>query len=204
MQRQSTIESHRHRNMLSTRSIPCRPLLLQSIPEEDWLSDEDAMESTVVQIPPHRSEMSDATPFLICNDRALKSLVALARSEIVQLIQCERSTRGLRPFVIPKVLTRLAARHANGMAKLGMVFHSVDTIEELQLVLSCAQVAENVQRGDCAMQMHAQTMKRHGSRRASTSVITRANVLSKQFTKFGCGVALGSDGRFYCCQLFRT
>jgi uncharacterized protein YkwD len=122
----------------------------------------------------------------------------------VQLIQHERSVRGLRPYIIPKLLNQLATRHASDMAKLGMVFHSVDTIEELQLVLSCPQVAENVQRGDCAMQLPAQTMKRHGSRRSSTSVITRANVLSKQFTKFGCGVALGPDGRFYCCQLFRT
>jgi hypothetical protein len=48
------------------------------------------------------------------------------------------------------------------------VRHPVDTIEDLQLFLSCPQVAENVQRGDSAMQLHEQTMKRHGSRRSST------------------------------------
>jgi Cysteine-rich secretory protein family len=200
----TVIESHHYRNMQSSRGILGRPYLLKSISEEEWSSDDDDGECTFLQIPAPSRGLNGATPFLPCKDREVRYLVILARSEIVQLIQCERSTRGLRPFVIPKALNLLATRHAGNMAKLGMVFHSVDTIDELQLILSCPQVAENVQRGDSAMQMHAQTMKRHGSRRASTSVITRANVLSKQFTKFGYGVALGSDGRFYCCQLFRT
>jgi uncharacterized protein YkwD len=32
---------------------------------------------------------------------------------------------------------------------------------------------------------------------------SRDNILSKQFTEFGMGTAMGSDGKLYMVQLFR-
>jgi hypothetical protein len=81
------------------------------------------------------------------------------------------------------------------------VFHSVPTIDELKkLLLATAvdiEVAENVQRGDTIHGMHKNTMDH-------ANVINRSNVLSPYFAECGCGVAVGTDGKLYSCQLFRS
>jgi uncharacterized protein YkwD len=173
------------RKMLPTRHHAS--LSLQSIPEDDWLTYDDFRNSD--------STYSSCAP--LPRYRTMKSLTALNRSEVVQLIEHERSVRGLHAFRTSEALNQLATQQACAMAKIGIVFHTVATIEELQLFLSSRQVAENIQRGDNASEMHKETM-------ASVATINRSNLLSPYFTEFGCGVALGRDGKLYCCQLFRN
>jgi uncharacterized protein YkwD len=169
-------------------------LSLQSIPEDDWLTYEDFRNSDSTS---RLSASVDSSCAQLPRYRTMKSLTALNRSEVVQLIEHERSIRGLHAFRTSEALNQLATQQACAMAKIGIVFHTVATIEELQLFLSSRQVAENIQRGDNASEMHKETM-------ASVATINRSNLLSPYFTEFGCGVALGRDGKLYCCQLFRN
>lgn len=114
-----------------------------------------------------------------------------------ELVNQERELRGLRQFHSSHWLDQLAAKQAAAMARTGSVFHSVRTIDELMLLLSSAEVAENIQRGDTVEGMHRETMNH-------TNAINRSNLLSTFFTEFGYGVARGSDGKLYSCQLFRN
>ena len=83
------------------------------------------------------------------------------------------------------------------MAITGNVFHSVTTIDELVLLLSSTEVAENIQRGDMVEGMHRETMN-------NVNAINRSNLLSTYFSEVGCGTAMGQDGKLYSCQLFRN
>jgi hypothetical protein len=83
------------------------------------------------------------------------------------------------------------------MATEGTVYHSVSTIEELKVLLAGMDVAENIQRGDNVNAMHIETMQQR-------DCINRYNVLSTYFSEFGYGLAVGKDGKVYCCQLFRS
>jgi hypothetical protein len=83
------------------------------------------------------------------------------------------------------------------MATEGTMHHSVSTIEELKILLVGMEVAENIQRGDNVSEMHMETMQQRGC-------INRYNVLSTFFSEFGYGLAVGKDGKVYCCQLFRS
>ncbi len=73
--------------------------------------------------------------------------------------------------------------------------HSAHDIEELQQHLGSTRAGENVQRGEHPVQMHEFAMHHHP--------INRSNMLSDCFNEFGVGVATGSDGYLYVCQMFR-
>jgi hypothetical protein len=194
-----------------------RPFSLQSIAENDMLVCEDASQS-LASLTLESSHSSGSPLSRRYTDGRLDFLAASSHLGIVQLIQHERSVRGLPPFILSKNLNRLAIRQAITMAKFGVVCHTVSTVEELQKILWRTLVAENVLRGVSALQMHRQTMQMHTPtvRMRTPTVqrlcpynplevtITRSNVLNPHFNEFGCGVALGQDGKLYCCQLFRN
>lgn len=114
-----------------------------------------------------------------------------------EMVNMERRKLGLSPFRLSRTMNQLAAQQAARMAKRGTVYHSVSTIDALKVLLRGRDVAENIQRGDGIVAMHIETMR-------ETASINRSNVLSAYFSEFGYGVATGSDGKVYCCQLFRS
>jgi uncharacterized protein YkwD len=116
------------------------------------------------------------------------------------LVALERHQRNLLPYQRSMELDVLARLHAHRMALHTAVFHSVHSIQDLQRRLQATVVGENIIRGDSVYRMHQETMS---TPTASVSSINRSNILSKQFTEFGSAVAMGSDGKIYCCQYFR-
>ena len=114
-----------------------------------------------------------------------------------EMVNLERKKRGKSPLRLSRTLNHLATQQASRMAKHMSVYHSASTIDELKMLLRGKEVAENIQRGDTIVMMHIETMQ-------ETGCINRSNVLSSYFTDFGYGVAIGSDGKVYCCQLFRS
>lgn len=111
-------------------------------------------------------------------------------------LQEARRQEGLCDLLHSPDLDKLAQIHASNMANLGCVFHSVASVLDLQEHLDSDCVGENIQRGDSISLMHRETM-------TSVDSINRSNILSEHFDEFGCGVAIGRDGKVYSCQLFR-
>jgi uncharacterized protein YkwD len=117
--------------------------------------------------------------------------------DLAILINQERKRRRLYPLERSPQLDYIAAEHCRDMAQLGSVFHSVNTVIDLQTKLSSSKVGENIQRGDSMYQMHCMTM-------SNSKCTNRSNILSNQFTEFGSSIYIGEkDGKIYCCQLFR-
>lgn len=149
---------------------------LKTIPEEETYSEEES-----------RAEHGPADTFL---------------SNHAAWIAFERQTRSLPPYVQSMELTLLARVHASHMAAHQTVFHSVASIAELKDALECETVGENIIRGDCVLRMHQETMTSTSTSSSSMS-INRSNILSTHFNEFGSAIAIGTDGRIYCCQYFR-
>jgi len=120
------------------------------------------------------------------------------QGQMLTLANKEREARGLPKLRESQYLNVLAEQHANDMADQGEVGHSVGCVKELQIVLQAANVGENVQSGESVVNMHWETMRSERS-------VNRHNILSSDFTEFGCAFAESrKDGKVYTCQLFRS
>jgi hypothetical protein len=168
---------------------------LQSIPEDD-LKDFDCEPRCI------RSNALSPTniiPFLLAPRSSKSELESSLAMDMLAHVDHARSLQfaTLHSFQLSPMLMQAASQQATAMARIQTVFHSVPTIQELQLLLASDQVAENVQRGDSIPEMHAETMHH-------ANAINRSNILSPYFVEFGCAVSVGDDGKLYSCQLFRS
>jgi uncharacterized protein YkwD len=111
------------------------------------------------------------------------------------LINRERAILDLPKLRRIKMLDDMARFHAEDMAENTCVFHSVKTADNLKHKLHSKYAGENIQRGKSIRSMHTGMMEK-GKR-------SRDNILSKQFTEFGMGTAMGGDGKLYMVQMFR-
>ena len=102
------------------------------------------------------------------------------------------------------------------MAQRQELFHSAQSLNDLQDTVLSDKAGENIQRGSSVEEMHEQAMgtttalsssikdsvpQRNKSVSANSSAAK--NILGKQFREFGVGTARGSDGKLYMVQLFR-
>ena len=109
-----------------------------------------------------------------------------------------RITVGKRPLRRSRSLDDLATKHALAMSVREEVFHSQRTIDELRKVLNTTgPVGENVHCGQSVQCI--QEMIEFDSQLSES----RINVVSDEFSDFGMGTAIGSEGQLYMCQLFR-
>jgi hypothetical protein len=116
--------------------------------------------------------------------------------DIYTLINRERSAQGLEELQRCRYLDSLATSHANLIAELGMLGHSVDSLSALQEQLNSRLVGENVQCGENETEMHMTAMQ------AGTS--SRNNIVRPSYKQFGVGTATSpEDGMLYMVQLFR-
>ena len=118
-----------------------------------------------------------------------------ATNDPVEFLHTERKRRRLPELQRNAELDCWARLQASQMASATNVFHSVETIEELQEKLGSVAVGENVQRGDSVFSMLCESME-------SGCTVNRSNMLSEHFTQFGSAIAMGGDGKLYFCQVF--
>jgi hypothetical protein len=111
------------------------------------------------------------------------------------LINRERAMCNIPKLRRVRMLDDMARFHAEDMAENSCVFHSVKSADNLKRKVHSKYAGENIQRGKSIRSMHSGMMEK-GKR-------SRDNILSKQFTEFGLGTAMGSDGKLYMVQLFR-
>ena len=177
---------NRNRNVVKV-SVP--PLLM-TIPEDEDASscradDYDcfAFESAALQLQHHHHHNHPSKEFL----------------DMAYLIAHERAEHRLPAFQRATELDAVAQEHAQNMARQRAVVHSVSNVQDLQHKLGAPDVGENITRGDSVYRMHQETM----SCLNNNNNVNRANILSEHFDEFGSAMAFGSDGRIYCCQVFR-
>lgn len=111
------------------------------------------------------------------------------------LVNRERALEGLPQLKRCRFLDDIARFHAQDMADAKKIFHSVQTIQELQAKTYSDVCGENIQRGKTIRRMHDSMM---AERKKS-----RKNILSPNFLEFGMGTAKDSDGKLYMVQIFR-
>lgn len=165
-----------------------RSLSLQSIPEAQVVAVDEYEPSLL----PHTFSPRSSSSSIVY---PMYKPSVLDPSEILELVNSERAQLGLQSFQASRTLDKFAERQAREMAKLGRVYHSVSSIEDLIKLLGSLVVAENIQRGEDFTAMFEETL--YGSS------INRDNLLSTHFTEFGSAAVIGGDGMIYSCQLFR-
>jgi uncharacterized protein YkwD len=195
-------------------SLPSRFLSLDPIPEEETsvidIANDDCNRKCLKSpgsptsvhettwLPSPRRRITTTRTGFRCSSPS--SQLTRFGTSMLEFVNKERVVRDLKPLQSSPLLNQLATEHAVSMANARNVFHSVPTIDDLKtLLLATAphqEVAENIQRGDTIHGMYNDTMDH-------TNAINRSNVLSTYFTECGCGVAVGTDGKLYSCQLFR-
>jgi hypothetical protein len=115
-----------------------------------------------------------------------------AESQIVSLINAERTSRGLRALSVEGRLTSIARTHAGTMAAAGTIFHNqafMGMIDELD----ASMLAENVGMACGVQQVHDAFM---------ASASHRENILTGALTHVGLGAASDSSGRLFVVEGF--
>lgn len=107
------------------------------------------------------------------------------------LLNSERTSRGLAPLDSNSDLAAVASTWAASMASSGKLAHNPKLTSQ---VSGWRFVGENVGYGPDAATIHRALMDSPGH---------RANILDKQYTQVGIGVAQ-ADGRVWVAQVFRT
>ena len=118
--------------------------------------------------------------------------------EDLRLLNRSRVIRKRDPLRRSGSLDALAQRHAERMAKLQTVHHSVQTVEELQTRLRSQEVGENVQRGKSIAAIHKYIISKPDS-------FLFTNCMSEKYDEVGLGKVIGKkDGLVYWVQLYRS
>jgi hypothetical protein len=123
----------------------------------------------------------------------------------------ERSLIGIKTLHRSRYLDFLALSHAVDLAEdCQGVSHSVENLSDLQSLLNCKIVGENVQCGSSIREMHANAMKSRSDTSSLRDNVDNVddgrwrNILREAYTEFGMATALGKkDGKLYMVQLFR-
>jgi hypothetical protein len=122
---------------------------------------------------------------------ATPASASATESEFVSRTNSERSSRGIRGYVVRSDLTAVARRQAARMASARRIYHNPNLTSE---VGNWRAVGENVGMGGSVSRIHAAFMGSSGH---------RANILSTSFTEVGIGTARGGDGQIYVSEVFR-
>ncbi len=114
-----------------------------------------------------------------------------AGSDFVELINAERTQRGLRPLCVAADLTDDARDHSATMRSVTRLHHNPDLGSD---VANWRRVTENVGVGYSITSLHAAFMGSSGH---------RANILDERVSQIGVAVVTEPDGRRWVTQVFR-
>lgn len=112
-------------------------------------------------------------------------------ADFVQLINQERTRRGLSPLCVAHDLTRVARSHSVDMRAKTLLHHNPDLGGD---VTNWKRLAENVGVGYGTTSLHKAFMESPGH---------RANILDGRVTQIGIGIEVESSGRVWVTQVFR-
>lgn len=121
------------------------------------------------------------------------------QNQVVQLVNQERTSRGLKALAVDSALTNTATLKSQDMAKLGYFDHTSPTYGSpfdmmKQFGISYRTAGENIAWGQTSpSQVMQGWMDSEGH---------RANILNSSYTKIGVGIAKNSSGRYYWTQQF--
>ncbi|WP_411675950.1 CAP domain-containing protein [Caproicibacter sp.] len=121
------------------------------------------------------------------------------QNQVLQLVNKERTSRGLNALSMDSALNKTATLKSQDMAKLGYFDHTSPTYGSpfdmmKQFGISYRTAGENI-----AMGQTSPTQVMNGWMNSEGH---RANILNSSFTKIGIGVAQNSSGRYYWTQQF--
>lgn len=121
------------------------------------------------------------------------------QNQVVQLVNQERTSRGLGALTVDSALTKTATLKSQDMAKLGYFDHTSPTYGSpfdmmKQFGITYRTAGENIAMGQTSPQQVMDGWM--------NSAGHRANILNSSFTKIGVGVAQNSSGRYYWTQQF--
>jgi uncharacterized protein YkwD len=114
-----------------------------------------------------------------------------AEGEFAYRANSARSSARLRAYPQKADLVTVARRHAQRMASQGRIYHNPNLQTE---VAGWRMVGENVGRGGTVSAIHTAFMN---------STAHRANILDRDFTEVGIGIAYDAKGVIYVVQVFR-
>lgn len=121
------------------------------------------------------------------------------QNQVVQLVNQERTSRGLKALSIDSALTKTATLKSQDMAKLGYFDHTSPTYGSpfdmmKQFGIRYRAAGENIAMGQTSpKQVMTDWMNSKGH---------RENILKSSYTKIGVGIAKNSSGRYYWTQQF--
>ena len=121
------------------------------------------------------------------------------QNQVVQLVNQERTSRGLNALSIDSALTKTATLKSQDMADLGYFDHTSPTYGSpfdmmKQFGISYRVAGENIAMGQTSpKQVMTGWMNSEGH---------RENILKSSYTKIGVGIAKNSSGRYYWTQQF--
>lgn len=134
---------------------------------------------------------------------AAPAAASSSASELASLTNAERRQAGLAPLTISPLLMRAAQLHAEQMASMGQMAHSLpgarypEPKDRLAAVgYSWQAYAENVAYGQGSPSSAISSWMGSSGH--------RANILNANLTQIGTAVANGSDGRPYWVQVFAS
>lgn len=121
------------------------------------------------------------------------------QNQVIQLVNQERTSRGLKALAADSALNNTATLKSQDMAKLGYFDHTSPTYgSPFDLMsrygISYRAAGENIAMGQTSPQQVMQGWM--------NSAGHRANILSASYTKIGVGIAQNSSGRYYWTQHF--
>ncbi|OCN00842.1 hypothetical protein A7X67_08105 [Clostridium sp. W14A] len=121
------------------------------------------------------------------------------QNQVLQLVNKERTSRGLNALSMDSALNKTATLKSQDMAKLGYFDHTSPTYGSpfdmmKQFGISYRTAGENI-----AMGQTSPTQVMNGWMNSEGH---RANILNSSFTKIGIGVAQNSNGQYYWTQQF--
>jgi uncharacterized protein YkwD len=124
-----------------------------------------------------------------------------AASELASLTNAERRQAGLQAFTVSQSLMRAAQLHADQMASMGQMAHSLPGARYPEPQDRLAAVGYN-------WQAYAENVA-YGQGNPASAISAwmgssghRANILNPGLTQIGTAVANGADGRPYWVQVF--
>ncbi len=110
---------------------------------------------------------------------------------LARLVNSERTTRGLKAYVVSASLSAIAEDQAHRMSRQQKLFHNPNLTTDVH---NWRAVGENVAYTSTVWRAHTLLMNSPGH---------RANILSTTFSQVGLGVAKDSRGTVWVVQVFR-
>jgi uncharacterized protein YkwD len=127
-----------------------------------------------------------------------KFMLTEDEQRVVDLINQERKKENLPPLKVNPVLTQVARAHTANMAMQGKMDHNLDGKSPFDRIKAAGYkyslAAENLAVGDLPLKDVIQAWMK--------SKIHRDNILTKDFTETGIGIANGAKDKVYYTQVF--